>query len=432
MDVTVWQKIFTENSFPCLILSKEFEIIEANIVAKRYINRLGKDQFLTDIFSVIDIRSFEDFTAMNSPEPHCFSVAWDNIDFIGQFFWAEENIVLLATPYIETQKKKNTEQTKDLLEDILHSIRNPLAVIQGRVDLMSLLTTDFNMQRYLRSISEQCQRIISVLEIAQTISNRPFRSTEFQLQNVVQDSLLLLRLDTDAPLDMDITIQNDQDRIKVIIFSILSMIKKFGVLKGIEVSKQNTAYDLCFIVNMSKEGMNLLYDIKTGTVRQAQKGNNYQLYSLQIALEDCGVKLDFEQNCIKLRFLYQGEIQEKQDRGKTILLVDDDQMLRETLVGLLSFDGYHIITSNSAEEALQQVDRDIDIVLMDVKLPGMSGVEFLEHIEETHPELVSKSILISGMEIETKGDIPFLQKPFSRALLTKTIDGVLSRTDLDK
>jgi CheY-like chemotaxis protein len=310
------------------------------------------------------------------------------------------------------------------LEDILHSIRNPLAVIQGRVDLMNLLTTDFNMQRYLGSISKQCQRIISVLEIAQTISIRPFRSTEFQLQYVVQDSLLLLGLAANSPLNMDITIQNDQDRIKVIIFSILSMVKEFGLLKGIEISKQNRFCDLCFLVTMSKEGINLLYDIKTGTVRQAQKGKNYQLYSLQIALEDCGVKFDFEQNCIKLRFLYQDE---KQDEGKTILLVDDDQMLRETLVGLLSFDGYHIITANSAEEALQQIDRDIDIVLMDVKLPGMSGLAFLDYIERTNPELVSKSILISGLEIEKKGDIPFLQKPFSRALLVKTIDGVLSK-----
>ena len=426
MSSIFWQKTFVENSFPCFVLSKSFEIIEANIVAKRYLELMGEEQFVAELFSAIDVQSFEDFISAEGADPRYFSIVWNDQEFIGQLVWLEEKIALFATPYIESPRKKNTQQTKDLLEDILHSIRNPLAIVQGRVDLMNLLTSDANMQRYLGNIAEQCQRIISVLEIAQTISIRPFRATEFQLQSVVQDCLSALEMRIECPIELDVSIQNDQDRIKVILCSVLSLIKKFGMLKGIQFSKQKATYDLCFVVELSKEGLNLLYDIKTGTIRQEQKGNNYQSYGLQIALESCGVDLDFERNGIMLRFLHQEQQRKEKKSKSTILLVDDDQMLRETLVGLLSFDGYHIVTANSAEEALQQLDREIDIILMDVKLPGMSGLEFLDHIEGTHSSLIAKTILISGMEIENKKNRPFLQKPFSRALLTKTINDVLN------
>ena len=429
MEAIFWRKIFLENSFPCLVLSKSFEVLDTNEIARQSIELLGEKQFIADLFSAIDILVLEEFLSSEKKSPYYFSILWNENELIGQLVWFENKILLLATPNLEDSRKRNTKQTNDLLEDILHSIRNPLAVIQGRIDLMNLITKDSNMQRYLGNIAEQCQRIISVLDVAQTISIRPFRATEFRIQSVVQDSLSALELDIACPTELDVSIQNDQERIKIILFSILSLIKRFGVLKRIQFSRQQATYDLSFVVEMSKEGLNLLYDIKTGTIRQKQKGSDYQLYGLQIALESCNVGLDFEYNKIMLRFAHE----EPHDQGKiaksTILLVDDDQMLRETLVGLLSFDGYHIVTSNSAEEALQQLEREIDIILMDVKLPGMSGLDFLDHIEQTHPDLIARTILISGMSVENTKAVPFLQKPFSRALLTKTINDILEHLE---
>ena len=64
----------------------------------------------------------------------------------------------------------------------------------------------------------------------------------------------------------------------------------------------------------------------------------------------------------------------EQDIGNLkILVVDDDDILRETVVALLSLQGHHILTANTAEEAKLLWDEHIDVVLLDVNLPKMSG-----------------------------------------------------------
>jgi len=77
----------------------------------------------------------------------------------------------------------------------------------------------------------------------------------------------------------------------------------------------------------------------------------------------------------------------KQDaRAKrTILLVDDDTSLLETLHDFLSFEGYHVITAASGEQALVLLRQTRpDIIILDMSMPGMGGVGFLERI--TNPD----------------------------------------------
>ncbi|WP_192804918.1 response regulator [Noviherbaspirillum aerium] len=102
-----------------------------------------------------------------------------------------------------------------------------------------------------------------------------------------------------------------------------------------------------------------------------------------------------------------------------LLLVDDDPDLLEITFELLSAYGFDVTAASSAEAALAilQDRNDFEILLSDVVMPGMSGLQLAYKARELHPQL--KIILVSGYPnpaIESGhgylGDFEFLEKPY--------------------
>ena len=80
----------------------------------------------------------------------------------------------------------------------------------------------------------------------------------------------------------------------------------------------------------------------------------------------------------------QGPIRE---RGR-VLVVDDDEDVRDTLARALEDEGYGAASAATGPEALELVRREVpDVVLLDLKLPGMGGPEVLKEIRKRHPDL---------------------------------------------
>lgn len=102
----------------------------------------------------------------------------------------------------------------------------------------------------------------------------------------------------------------------------------------------------------------------------------------------------------------------------TILVVDDDDTIRETLDELLSED-YECDTAETAEQALSKLEAaSYDLVLTDITMPGLSGVDLLGLIREKYP--ATRVILISGIGDQERaqslialGAFDFILKPFS-------------------
>lgn len=115
--------------------------------------------------------------------------------------------------------------------------------------------------------------------------------------------------------------------------------------------------------------------------------------------------------------------------AKRILLVEDEEKLRRALELHLRSLGFEVTVAPTAEEALSAIDRS-DLILSDLRLPGMDGVEFLSRVRLTNS--VSPVILMtaygtveSAVEAMRKGASDFLTKPFSLDHLSSVVERAL-------
>ena len=76
------------------------------------------------------------------------------------------------------------------------------------------------------------------------------------------------------------------------------------------------------------------------------------------------------------------------DKG-TVLVVDDEEVMREILDSLLTKEGYRVKLAETGEDGLELARREpVDVAIVDVMLPDMSGIEVLEALKKTDPEMV--------------------------------------------
>jgi two-component system NtrC family response regulator len=112
---------------------------------------------------------------------------------------------------------------------------------------------------------------------------------------------------------------------------------------------------------------------------------------------------------------------------ETILIVDDEKNYRVVLSAFLSGEGYEVLTAESAHEALEAVDSvDLDLVLTDMKMPVMDGIELLKHIKEKNPHLPVVMMTAYGtvekaVEAMQLGAFNFIQKPFQNETLRQMV-----------
>jgi DNA-binding response OmpR family regulator len=120
---------------------------------------------------------------------------------------------------------------------------------------------------------------------------------------------------------------------------------------------------------------------------------------------------------------------------KTIVIVDDEEELRDNLQDLLEFKGYRVISFPTGEAVLAEIDSiAVDLVLLDIQLPGIDGMQVLERLRLTHPTLpiamVSASSIPSVLEeAKRKGANQTILKPYSHTEMLKAIHTLLGETE---
>jgi two-component system response regulator HydG len=112
-----------------------------------------------------------------------------------------------------------------------------------------------------------------------------------------------------------------------------------------------------------------------------------------------------------------------------ILLIDDDEWIRDSLELYFEGEGCHLLALETAEEGIEALkNQNYDIIMVDYRLPGMDGLEFLKRIQKTQPNALkvlitaykSEGVVSTALKI---GVQDFIEKPFT----TNTIEGSLTR-----
>ncbi len=118
-------------------------------------------------------------------------------------------------------------------------------------------------------------------------------------------------------------------------------------------------------------------------------------------------------------------------KNPSVLIVDDDPGVRLIISRLLSLNHYDTIDVDTAEEALELVKkRSFDLVVSDVHMPGMSGLEFLDILKEIDPAIASVIITSSddvdmAIRAMKSGALGFITKPFEKADLLDAISSAM-------
>jgi len=110
-----------------------------------------------------------------------------------------------------------------------------------------------------------------------------------------------------------------------------------------------------------------------------------------------------------------------------VLLVDDEEEFIETLAERMRTRGMDVSTTTSGANALQMVDHEnYDVVVLDLKMPGIDGLEALKRIKRRRPNiqvvlLTGHATVEKGVEAIKEGALEFLEKPVDLASLTDAI-----------
>ncbi|MDB5761855.1 MAG: response regulator [Herminiimonas sp.] len=119
---------------------------------------------------------------------------------------------------------------------------------------------------------------------------------------------------------------------------------------------------------------------------------------------------------------------------RLILIVDDDALLLQFLEELLGDAGYDTVAAASAAEAIRQIEaREPDLAMLDITMPGMSGLELARHLHE-HTSVPFMFLSAggdgdSGKQAATYGAVGFVVKPVDAARLMPAFEAALARAD---
>ena len=123
-----------------------------------------------------------------------------------------------------------------------------------------------------------------------------------------------------------------------------------------------------------------------------------------------------------------------------ILVIDDEQIMREGCSRILSKDGLVVICAENGNRGLEEIKgrpENIDVILLDLMMPGMSGMEVLDHIRTIDPNLLvivitGYATVESAVEAMKKGAYDFIPKPFTPDQLRIIVRRALERRTLQK
>ena len=121
-----------------------------------------------------------------------------------------------------------------------------------------------------------------------------------------------------------------------------------------------------------------------------------------------------------------------------ILVVDDELIVRESMGNWLKEDGYLVETSENGMDALEKIKlKNIDLAIVDIKMPGMDGIELLQKSKKIEPDLpvlvmTAYASVDTAVQAMKEGAFDYIVKPFNPENVSQVIDRALKFKKLEK
>jgi len=424
------------------------------------------------------------------PETYEFRI----INKAGEKLWVELNTVVInweerpATLNLLreiTQQKKLEAQLIDtrkmeaistLAGGIAHEFNNALTGVVGNIQLLEMsLPDNKTVTKHTMAMKVSSQRMVNLTSqlLAYARGGR-YQAKTMSLSDFVEDTLPIIkpnidpsiRLETDLPRDV-FSVKADPAQMQMVLSAVVS--NSTEAIEGdgrIRITASNKEIDAAFVKShpelnpgryvclsivddgkgMDEETLNKIFDPFYTTKFMGRGLGMAAVYGI-IKNHDGWISIDSEQGkgTVVRIYLPGFDDEEKEVLGKpseeamvisgtgTILVIEDEETVMIVIRDILDKLGYRMLEAKTGKEAIEfakTFDGDIDLALLDIKLPDIWGDKLYPQIMEARPDL--KVIVCSGYSIDgpaqtilDAGAQDFIQKPFTVETLSVKLKKVL-------
>jgi two-component system, cell cycle sensor histidine kinase and response regulator CckA len=369
-------------------------------------------------------------------------------------------------------QSQKMEAVGQLAGGVAHDFNNLLVVIRGYTDLLLLQASEERALAQLRQISQAADRasaltgqLLAFARRAPSVNERVdvnalLRGVEPMLRRLIDEDIVLA-IHADTPVD---AVRADPGQLEQVLVNLVINARDAMPLGGeirIATSTREidaaTAEDLGIepgryvVTAVSDSGSGMTEETKTRifepffTTKEAGKGTGLGLATVYGIVEQAGGKIvvDTQLGVGSTFFVYLPEARAadldatpEDDDTPGILVVEDDEGVRELVRTVLEEDGYTVYGAANGRQALELLDytaRRIDLIVTDVVMPDINGPEFVSRLDALRS---SKVLFMSGYadsQLVNRGladrAAAILQKPFSPDQLRERVAQMLAADD---
>jgi two-component system NtrC family sensor kinase len=381
---------------------------------------------------------------------------------------------LLQERLLQSEKMASVGQ---LVSGVAHELNNPLTGVMGFAQLLLARDLEDTARSQIQTIYGEAERAAKIVQNLLSFARRRKPSKEMADMNALLQRVLELRsydfaargISLDMTLDTRMpSVWADPDQIQQVLFNVIknaeqSMLDAHGSGKLTVVTRGT---ETGVLVSIYDDGPGIPSEIARRifdpffTTKEAGEGTGLGLTICYSIIDEHGGRIWAENQPARwdrpngggavfhielphgvrdsaepAQAPAAGARQAASSSGRRVLVVDDEWSIRALLHDILRLDQQEVALASSGVEAADLVEREqFDIILSDMKMPGMDGAAFYRHVMERNPAQARKIIFITGDTVNTETraflqgvDNPVLAKPFKIGPLRDAIETVLGQ-----